>query len=247
MGRTKYPAFWLILRQLFVVLPLVAIAGAAGQTLLTVQILVISVLARVPYRVFRLRLWILGYHRNACPDAAAFRPVRSYDWAAGIAATAEVLPIQLIGIFLWLFVTPSPQATLEFIGAVIVAVVSTSAISTAFAPVLAHYYFDNRPDLRHLLAMAGTLILGVGVLLYAPTSIVTLPAFVQTVLEYLPWSPLLFLPLSIGVAPVNLVSLGVSALLTTILTLVWWRMGRNARTDLVDWEPDYDSEDDDEM
>jgi hypothetical protein len=238
---------WLVLRQLLIVLPLVAVAGAAGQTLLSVQILVISVLCRIPYQTFRLRLWILAYHQRACPDRDAYSPKRLADVASGLAAVAEVIPIQIIGFILWLVVTPSTEATLGFVVAMFGAVLSTALISTSFGPVLAHYYFDNRPDLRHGLAMLSALLLAFGVMLYAPTSIISLPEGVSTILDFMPWTAILFLPLSVGVAPVNWLGIGVSAVLTLVISAILWRLGRNARTDAVAWEPDYDNEDDDEM
>lgn len=248
LGRTRHPWIWLFLRQLLVVAPLIAIAGAAGQALLIAQVMVISSLVRILARAFRFEMWVAAYHVKACPDPEGFGQRRAVDVASTGAAIVETSPILLGGLILWPILAGGDGGLGEFAITVLISGVVATLVTLCAVPVLLAVYEDNHPDVRPVLMLSMTVVFAAGMFLYSPSSILTLPAAAQTVVQCLPWTPWLFLPLSAGAEYPPLWTLAVSGLLTIAACAVLLYLGRGlvlGDPDLVE-DDDTDDEDDDE-
>jgi hypothetical protein len=245
LGRTRHPWIWLFLRQFLVVAPLIAIAGAAGQALLIAQVMVISSLVRILARGFRFHMWVAAYHVKACPDLDGFGQRRAVDLASTWAAIVETSPILVGGLILWPILASGEGTLLEFTVTTLIAGLVAVFVTLCALPILAAVYENNHPDVRPVLMLSMTVVFAAGMFLYSPSSVLTLPAAAQTVVQCLPWTPWLFLPLSVGTEYPPLWTLAVSGLLTIATCAVLLYLGRG----LVLGDPDLvdgDDEDDDD-
>ncbi len=229
LGNTRHPWIWFFLRQTVVIAPLVAIAGAAGQSLLIAQVMIVSALARLLTRGFRFQIWVAGYHFRACPAPEAFVSVRTVDMASTGAAVLEASPLLVGGLVLWPFLAPDGGSFQAFAAAVAVATLVTVLVVAVALPVLSRIYENDHPDVRPVVSFSMVIVFALGMFLYSPLTVLTIPSALHTVVQCLPWTPWMFLPLSVGAAAPPVWTLAVSALLTIAMCIVLFAFGRGLR------------------
>lgn len=246
LGRTLHPWVWFFLRQTALIAPLVAIAGAAGQSLLIAQVMGVSALARLLTRAFRFQLWIANYHFRACPAPEAFVSVRGVDAASTGAAVLEASPIMIGSLILWPILSSGGGTFQAFAAAVALAALVTVTLVMVALPVLTRIYENDHPDVRPVINFSMVIVFALGMFLYSPLSVLSIPDAVHTIVQCLPWTPWLFLPLSVGATAPPVWTLLVSAILTIGICVVLFILGRSMRlTDPSAIEAeDFDDEED---
>ncbi|MDO8732932.1 MAG: hypothetical protein Q7L55_10255 [Actinomycetota bacterium] len=246
LGHTRHPWIWVAVRQLMIVAPLVAVAGASGNAVLVAQVIVVASLARIAARAYRFRHWAASYHRRACPAPEQFGTLRVVDLAGANGAVIEVTPVLILGAVVWVIVSPRLALLPVFVFTVLMGVLVTYVVSICLLPVLARIEAADHPDVRPVFMLSMTFVFALGMLVFSPSSVLSVPAPLLEALQCLPWLPWIFLPLNVGTHTAPVWTLGVSALLTVASCLVLWHFGAIGSLDEEDDTDDEDTQDDED-